>query len=113
MILKTREQNGIVIAQITIQEANLTHADALKTEMIALIDKHHPKRVLTDFSRVEYVDSSFLGAMVSSLKYAVAHSSDIAVVNLPKDIHDLFALIRLDKVFKIYSNETDALGDVN
>lgn len=113
MILNTRHQNGIVIAQITVREANLTQADTLKAEMIVLIDKYHPKKILTDFSRVEYVDSSFLGAMVSSLKYAVANGCDIAVFNLPRDIQDLFTLIRLDKVFKIYVSEAEAIGDVS
>jgi anti-sigma B factor antagonist len=80
--------------------------------MIVLIDRY-PKKVLVDFNRVQYVDSSFLGAMVSSLKYAVANKTDIAVINLPKDIYDLFALIRLDKVFKIYPNEAEALADIN
>lgn len=112
MILKTSDENGIVIAQILVTEANLTQADALKAEMVAVIDKH-PKKILADFSQVQYVDSSFLGAMVSSLKYAVANKADIAVVNLPKDIHDLFSLIRLDKVFKIYASVGEALADSN
>jgi anti-sigma B factor antagonist len=112
MTLKTHDNNGVIIAEILIQEANLSQADALKAEMIVLIDRQ-PKKVLVDFNRVQYVDSSFLGAMVSSLKYAVANKTDIAVINLPKDIYDLFALIRLDKVFKIYPNEAEALADIN
>jgi anti-sigma B factor antagonist len=112
MILKTHDNSGVIIAEILIQEANLSQADALKAEMIVLIDRY-PKKVLVDFNRVQYVDSSFLGAMVSSLKYAVANKTDIAVINLPKDIYDLFALIRLDKVFKIYPNEAEALADIN
>jgi anti-sigma B factor antagonist len=50
--------------------------------------------------------------MVSSLKYAVANQTDIAVMNLAKDIEDLFALIRLDKVFKIYPDKATALTDI-
>ena len=87
-------------------------ADMLKAEMTAIVDKH-PKKILADFSLVQYVDSSFLGALVSSLKYAVANGCDIAVINLPRDIHDLFSLIRLDKVFKIYVSLAEALADVN
>lgn len=112
MILKTHNEGGITIAQIVEKEANLTLADGLKAEMVTIIDQQ-PKKVLADFSQVVYVDSSFLGALVSSLKYAVSKGSDIAVVNLPKDIHDLFSLIRLDKVFKIYASVTEALADIN
>ena len=111
MILKTYTENGVVIAEILIKEANLSQSEALKGEMITVIDSH-PKTVLVDFAAVEYVDSSFLGAMVSSLKYAVANKTDIVVMNLAKDIQDLFTLIRLDKVFKIYADKTEALTDI-
>ena len=109
MILKTYTEEKATIAELLIKEANLSQSDALKTELITVIDSH-PKNILIDFGAVQYVDSSFLGALVSSLKYAVANQTDIAVINLAKDIQDLFALIRLDKVFKIYPNKTTALA---
>lgn len=112
MILRTRNENGVLIAEILLKEASLAQADMLKAEMIILIDSE-PKNILVDFTAVEYVDSSFLGAMVSSLKYAVAHHTDISVVNLEKDIYDLFTLIRLDKVFKIYTDKAEALAELN
>ena len=59
---------------------------------------------------VEYIDSSFLGALVSSLKHVISFKSDIILVGMRKDIVNLFALIRLDKVFKIYDNFNDALA---
>jgi anti-sigma B factor antagonist len=111
MILKVYHEQGLAIAEILIKEANLAQSDALKAEMIGIIDQK-PRKVLVDFALVEYVDSSFLGAMVSSLKYAVANQTDIAVMNLAKDIEDLFALIRLDKVFKIYPDKATALTDI-
>lgn len=112
MILNTRRNNGTLIAEIEVLEANLSQSESLKEEMVQLIDQK-PKNILIDFGHVQYVDSSFLGAMVSSLKYAVNNKTDIAVINLANDIHDLFTLIRLDKVFKIYPNEADAIADIN
>lgn len=112
MILRTHEENGILIAEILLKEASLAQADKLKAEMIVLIDSQ-PANILVDFAAVEYVDSSFLGAMVSSLKYAVAHKTDISVINLEKDIYDLFTLIRLDKVFKIYADKPEAVAELN
>jgi anti-sigma B factor antagonist len=112
MILKTHTNNGALVAEIEISEANLSYAEALKVEMILLIDSK-PKAILLDFNQVQYVDSTFLGAMVSSLKYAVANNTDISVFNLTDDIRNLFTLIRLDKVFKIYATEAEALESLN
>ncbi|PTR00943.1 anti-sigma B factor antagonist [Mucilaginibacter yixingensis] len=107
-LLEITEEQNVPIARILVQEANLSHAGQLKDELIAALD-HYRNSVLVDFSDVNYVDSSFLGALVSSLKYAVAGKLDVAVLNPNKDISDLFALIRLDKVFKIYPNKEEAL----
>lgn len=112
MILKIHDEHAVAVAEILIKEANLTYANELKAEMIVLVDRH-PRNILVDFKQVQYVDSSFLGALVSSLKYAVASKADISVINLAKDIHGLFTLIRLDKVFKIYASKADAIADLN
>lgn len=108
-LLEITQEQGVPIARIQLQEANLSHSGQLKDELIAAIDQYK-QSVLVDFSNVNYVDSSFLGALVSSLKYAMAQKLDIAVLNPNKDISDLFALIRLDKVFKIYQDKNEALN---
>lgn len=105
-ILKITEQHNLLLAEIQISEANLAQSNALKAELATLTDQYR-KNIVVDFNRVEYVDSSFLGALVSALKYAVAAQTDISVVNLKKDIRDLFGLIRLDKVFKIYNDHSE------
>ncbi|GAA4316010.1 STAS domain-containing protein [Mucilaginibacter gynuensis] len=103
MINTIKEQNGYLIVDLNISEASLNNSDPFKRELIALLDEKQ-KKVVIDMSKVEYMDSSFLGALVSSLKHAIALKSDIVLIGLRKDISDLFALIRLDKVFKIYKD---------
>ncbi|MBN9299902.1 MAG: STAS domain-containing protein [Filimonas sp.] len=108
MILETIAGNGYLLARILIAEANLDVAPSFKTEMTEVVDKGK-KWIILDFKNVTYVDSSFLGALVSSLKYAIAKNEELVLVELHKDIHDLLKLIRMDKVFKIYKSEQDAL----
>jgi anti-sigma B factor antagonist len=107
MILLTNNHKGATIAGIQVKEANLTISDAFKDEMTALIDKGN-KYIVVSFEGVIYVDSSFLGALVSSLKYALANQAEIVIAGLNKDVAGLFQLIRLDKAFKIYPSATEA-----
>jgi anti-sigma B factor antagonist len=107
MILVTNIYKDALIAAIQVKEANLTVSDGFKDEMIALVDKGN-KYIVVNFEGVIYVDSSFLGALVSSLKYAIANQSEIVVAGLNKDVAGLFQLIRLDKAFKIYPSATEA-----
>jgi anti-sigma B factor antagonist len=107
MILQTNINGEALIAGILVKEANLTVSDKLKEEMAALIDAGN-KYIVVDFELVIYVDSSFLGALVSSLKYALANKAEIVVAGLNKDIFGLFQLIRLDKAFTIFDTSESA-----
>ena len=95
------QKANYVVARIAISEANLEQADEFKNALIRLINEGH-KNIVVSFEKVSYVDSSFLGALVSVLKYAMSQKSDVAVALLNKDIHNLFRMIRMDKVFKIH-----------
>lgn len=107
MILINNIYKDALIADVQVKEANLIVSDAFKHEMTALIDNGN-KYIVVNFEGVIYVDSSFLGGLVSSLKYAIANQSEIVVAGLNKDVAGLFKLIRLDKAFKIYPSATEA-----
>ncbi|MEO6850738.1 MAG: STAS domain-containing protein [Mucilaginibacter sp.] len=112
MINVNKEGPTYLVADVTITEANLSNSDELKAELISLLDKHH-KMIILDLQELKYVDSAFLGALVSCLKYAISLQLDIVLVGLRSDIKDLIRLIRLDKVFKIYNYPEDALFAIN
>lgn len=106
MILETKEWGNLLLAYITEQEANLENADALKKQLCTLVDNGN-KRIALQFDEVTYVDSSFLGAMVSALKHAISNGGDIFLTGLSKDISNMLQLIRMDRVFKIYATPLD------
>lgn len=107
MISIIKEETGHLLVQVNLTEANLSHSDHFKDELIALLNLKQ-RSVWLDMQKVTYVDSSFLGALVAGLKHAIARQNDVVLLNLQKDIEDLLKLIRLDKVFKIYGSEQDA-----
>ena len=108
MILNTHLLDNALIADIQLKEANLSNADQFRAELHNLINSGN-KYVVVNFEQVIYVDSSFLGALVSALKLAMNNGGDVALVGLNSDIRSLFQLVRLDKVFKIYTNTQEAL----
>jgi anti-sigma B factor antagonist len=110
MITIYKEDDANLLLNLQIKDANMGHADDFKAALIDLFDTHQKKRMIINMEEVEYIDSSFLGALVSALKYVISFKSDIILVGMRKDIVNLFALIRLDKVFKIYDSFNDALA---
>lgn len=107
MLNLVKEETSYILVKVNLTEANLSHSDHFKNELIALLN-FKKRSVWLDLQTVTYVDSSFLGALVAALKHAIAMKCDVVLLGLQKDIDDMLKLIRLDKVFKIYSNEQDA-----
>jgi anti-sigma B factor antagonist len=112
MITIKKEAPKYIIGDVTVTEANLNNSDEFKAELVGLLDQHK-KIIVLDLSELKYVDSAFLGALVSSLKYAISLKLDIVLSGLRSDIHDLIKLIRLDKVFKIYNYPEEASFSIN
>jgi len=107
MINISKEEAGYVLVEVNLTEANLSHSERFKTELITLLGEKQ-RSIWLNMQQVTYVDSSFLGALVAALKYAISMKRDVVLINLQKDIDDMLKLIRLDKVFKIYSTEQEA-----
>ena len=106
MISVYKKTADILLLNLDLQEANLENAGEFKAELTALFEESHQNMVL-NLQKVEYIDSSFLGALVALLKHTIAFKKELMLVGLRKDIADLFAMIRLDKVFKIYQGFDD------
>lgn len=106
MIKVHEDRSDILLVKLDIKEASLENGDAFKAEMIQLFDKYK-KPIAVDMSKVEYIDSSFLGAIVSAFKHLISFQAEVVLVGLSKDITNLFSLTRLDKVFKIYKSFDD------
>jgi len=107
MINISKEEAGYILVDVNLTEANLSHSDQFKSELIALLNDKQ-RSIWLNMQQVSYVDSSFLGALVTGLKHAIALKRDVVLINLQKDIDDMLKLIRLDKVFKIFSTEEEA-----
>lgn len=107
MINILKEEAGYMLVEVNLTEANLSHSEHFKTELITLLNEKQ-RSIWLNMQQVTYVDSSFLGALVAALKHAIGMQRDVVLINLQKDIDDMLKLIRLDKVFKIYSTEQEA-----
>lgn len=100
-MIEIKAHSNYHIATIEIAEANMEQADIFKHELITEMDSGR-KQILISFENVLYIDSSFLGALVASLKHALAKGGDLAVYGLNENILNLFEMIRMDKVFKVF-----------
>ena len=96
------------IVTIELVEASLNQSDEFKKYIYSLTD-NGVRKVVLDLSKVLYMDSSFIGALVAGLKNLLSKNGEMALVNIGSDVLALFELTRLDKVFHVYSSIDDAV----
>lgn len=80
----------------------------LKQLVLDAIDKG-AKKVLVDFARTGYIDSSGLGVLVSLAKKIREGGGDLRLANLNDDLQTLFELTKLDTLFQISQTREHAL----
>jgi len=88
--------------------------DSLQIQQIAqelynLVDEQANKYVLLDFSNVKFLSSQTLGVMLNLHKKLTARKGWLGICALKQDLHKIFKLTRLDKLFNFYENEEEAL----
>jgi len=104
--------NDVLVVAITEQRATVEISGKLKADLLAKIDEGNPN-VLVDLSASDFVDSSFLGALVAGLKKATMKSGDLKIVGLQAPVRAMFELTRLYRIFEIFDTKEEALGSFN
>lgn len=67
------------------------------------------RKILVDFVRAGYIDSSGLGVLVSLAKRMRELGGDLRLANLNDDLQTLFELTKLDSLFQIADSRERAL----
>ena len=68
--------------------------------------------VLVNLAGVAYVDSSGIAMLVEGLKEARSRQASFGLFGLTKHTRAVLELVRLDKVFRIFDNEDDAVREL-
>jgi len=80
----------------------------LKTKVLEELERG-ARKVLIDFARTGYIDSSGLGVLVSLSKKIREQGGELRLANLNDDLKTLFELTKLDTLFQISDTKERAL----
>jgi len=105
---QTRDANGVAVVQVEGQLI-VGNRQELKDLIQAALDAGD-RRVLIDFSRTGYIDSSGLGALVSLSKRIREAGGELRLSGLNEDLRSLFELTKLDTLFAIAETPQQALA---
>jgi len=108
MILKNTNHGKIVVLKAVEKRLEANIAEELKKELKDIINNGNSLLVI-DISDVNFIDSSGLGAIISSLKL-LGSDGNIALSGAKEGVKSVLKLTRMDKIFKIFDNVKQAVN---
>src|SRR5918997_5250304 len=104
---QTKGSGGVTVVQVDGQLI-VGNRHELKELIQGALDSGE-RRLLVDFSRTGYIDSSGLGALVSISKRIRETGGELRLAGLNDDLRSLFELTKLDTLFTIAETPQQAL----
>ncbi len=99
-VIRFRDQK--IIEDINIQE--------LGRELFELLEVEKRKKLLLNFSSVDFLSSAALGKLITLEKKVKANDGVLKLSNIRPEIYEVFAITKLNRLFDIKDDEADALA---
>lgn len=101
-----------LLQMISVEEARIDSAVALQfKDGMRETTQGGEQTVLLDLRKVDFIDSSGLGAIVAAMKN-LAPARKLVLAGLTPAVDKVFRLTRMDSVFKVYPDINDALAEL-
>ena len=98
---------SIAVAAVPVDELDASNAGEFKRDIAPVLQAN--TKLVLDLSRLRFVDSSGLGAMLSCLRQLGAKSGDLKLCGMSKQVRALFELVRMHRIFDIYGTREEAV----
>jgi anti-sigma B factor antagonist len=82
----------------------------LGDELSSLVESDNRKSLLLNFSRVEFLSSAALNKLILLDRAVKKQGGRLKLCSLRPEIQEVFVITRLNQIFDIYDEESDALA---
>ena len=102
------EHGSILVEVVDLDRATLLDAEEFKKILFQDIQTGW-KKIIVDLTECEFIDSTFLGTIVISLKKITELGGKLRLVGIQPEVQTLFQLTKMNRIFEIFENREDAL----
>lgn len=108
MDLKFEKKDNILITTLS-GELDHNSAEEVRVKIDDRIDRDDIKKVILDFSRVTFMDSSGIGAVLGRYKKISNRGGALCIAMPNKNVNRIFELAGLYKIIKNYNTVDEAV----
>lgn len=109
MKITRRQDNGVVIVDVSGQITLGEKGTLLRSSICDLLDEGH-KKILLNLGDVTYIDSAGLGELITAFTSVRNRGGELKLLNLTKRVNDLLQITKLYTVFDVKDDEAAAVG---
>jgi anti-sigma B factor antagonist len=92
---------------IPVDELDASNSPEFKRDIAPVLQAN--TKLVLDLSRLRFVDSSGLGAMLSCLRQLSAKNGDLKLCGMSKQVRAAFELVRMHRIFDIAGTREEAV----
>lgn len=107
-----KENEQISVMTINEKKINAQLAPSFKKEFVLMSSKGINQLVI-DMSRVDFIDSSGLGALLFGKRQFEANSGTLKLSGIHGSVLTLMQIAKLDRVFEMFSDDLEAIESFN
>lgn len=93
------EQNGVLIIQLDSETLDAKQVPEFKEQVIQVLDSKGSNHVVFDLHKLQFIDSSGLGAFLSLFRYLNMKGGHLSLVAMSKSVKSIFELVSMQKIF--------------
>lgn len=108
MKLANETIEGVEVIEIPVKALDADSAKEFRKDMEGLTADGG--NFVFDLSKVEFVDSSGLGAILSCLRQLNSKGGDLKLCNMSSPVRAMFELVRMHRVMEIYDSRKEAVA---
>ncbi len=107
MKLRMERQGDVTIVIIDADSLDAATSRGLKDQIAPVLETD--RKVALDLGRLQFVDSSGLGVLLSCLRTLNGRGGDLRLFGLTRPVRALFELVRMHRVFEIFNSRDEAV----
>jgi len=111
MEIRVREGGSICILNLE-GRLDLASGTALKEKVKEMFNKNKTS-IHLNLEKVEFINSSGLGTLVSLMKEARIRKGRLTLSNLASYVQEIFEITQLSHIFELFPTEDEALNSYN
>ena len=103
------------VTVITFNATSISGLEGLETVSRLIgdfVSANYPRKILFDFERVKFFSSQTLGLLLDVWKRVKEYQGSVAISGINPQLHRVFKITNLDRIFPFYPDRQSALREM-